>query len=259
MIAQRSHMHIITVRASLLFYPLLPDCKSALMLQAAQQDISAEREVYQTSRSGLDTMYTEAKKQLEDETRLRIVSGSPEESNWTALSFFQTPPLFCISLSLSLSLSELNSLSFLQFSVLHILVLLKRLNDELFHFPWLPSSTEPWCWTMVWWCVFLNVNECEKEKNRKTWKRAPHVCSMMWYSVLKVWWEFVGWMVCVYRQVLLEQKFVLMSWWCCFCPVLILHLACTTSSIAKLVCQLQPKYSRPPSPLFAPPSLLKHF
>ena len=100
MIAQRSHMHIITVPASLLIYPLLPDCKSALMLQAAQQDISAEREVYQTSRSGLDTMYTEAKKQLEDETRLRIVSGSPEDSNWTAFSFFQTPPLFCISLSL---------------------------------------------------------------------------------------------------------------------------------------------------------------
>ncbi|XP_070184630.1 RUN and FYVE domain-containing protein 2-like, partial [Littorina saxatilis] len=41
-------------------------------IQAAQQDISAEREVYQTSRQGLDTMYTEAKKQLEDETRLRI-------------------------------------------------------------------------------------------------------------------------------------------------------------------------------------------
>ena len=112
MIAQRSHMHIITVRASLLFYPLLPDCKSALMLQAAQQDISAEREVYQTSRSGLDTMYTEAKKQLEDETRLRIVSGSPEESNWTALSFFQTPPLFCISLSLSVNWIVFPSCSF---------------------------------------------------------------------------------------------------------------------------------------------------
>nr|KAG5685667.1 hypothetical protein BaRGS_012430 [Batillaria attramentaria] len=41
-------------------------------IQAAQQDISAEREVYQTSRAGLDTMYTEAKKQLEDETRLRL-------------------------------------------------------------------------------------------------------------------------------------------------------------------------------------------
>lgn len=166
MIAQRYHMHIITVPASLLFNPLLPDCKSALMLQAAQQDISAEREVYQTSRSGLDTMYTEAKKQLEDETRLRIVSGSPEESNWATLSFFQTPPLLCISLSLC----ELNSLSFLQFSMLRILVLL---NDELFHFPWLSRSTEPWSWTMVsrwtmvWWCVFLNVNECEKEKKMK--------------------------------------------------------------------------------------------
>ncbi|KAL8604542.1 hypothetical protein ACOMHN_015826 [Nucella lapillus] len=43
-----------------------------LKMKAAEQDISAEREVYQTSRAGLDTMYTDMKKQLEDETRLRL-------------------------------------------------------------------------------------------------------------------------------------------------------------------------------------------
>ncbi|PVD39571.1 hypothetical protein C0Q70_02206 [Pomacea canaliculata] len=41
-------------------------------IEVAQQDINVEREVYQVSRAGLDTMFTEAKKQLEEETRLRL-------------------------------------------------------------------------------------------------------------------------------------------------------------------------------------------
>ncbi|XP_076459398.1 RUN and FYVE domain-containing protein 2-like [Babylonia areolata] len=43
-----------------------------IKMKAAEQDISAEREVYQTSRAGLDTMYTDIKRQLEEETRLRL-------------------------------------------------------------------------------------------------------------------------------------------------------------------------------------------
>lgn len=50
--------------------------------QVAQQDINVEREVYQVSRAGLDTMFTEAKKQLEEETRLRLVSDAPSDLNW---------------------------------------------------------------------------------------------------------------------------------------------------------------------------------
>ncbi|CAG5132021.1 unnamed protein product, partial [Candidula unifasciata] len=41
-------------------------------MEAAKQDIDAERETYLTSRAGLDTLYAEARRQLEDETKLRL-------------------------------------------------------------------------------------------------------------------------------------------------------------------------------------------
>ncbi|XP_005092555.1 RUN and FYVE domain-containing protein 2 isoform X2 [Aplysia californica] len=41
-------------------------------MEAAKQDIDAERATYITSRAGLDTMYADVKKQLEDETKLRL-------------------------------------------------------------------------------------------------------------------------------------------------------------------------------------------
>lgn len=45
-------------------------------LQLTKQDIDIERETYQTSRAGLDSLVAEAKKRLEDETQTRIVSIS---------------------------------------------------------------------------------------------------------------------------------------------------------------------------------------
>lgn len=44
-----------------------------VMLQSAQQDIQTERETYQQSRQGLDVMYQEVKKKLQDETQMRLV------------------------------------------------------------------------------------------------------------------------------------------------------------------------------------------
>ncbi|KAH9494897.1 RUN and FYVE domain-containing protein 2 [Bulinus truncatus] len=41
-------------------------------IEAAKQDIDTERETYMTSRAGLDNMYADAKKQLEEETKLRL-------------------------------------------------------------------------------------------------------------------------------------------------------------------------------------------
>uniref|UniRef100_A0A2C9JVE9 RUN domain-containing protein n=1 Tax=Biomphalaria glabrata TaxID=6526 RepID=A0A2C9JVE9_BIOGL len=41
-------------------------------IEAAKQDIDTERETYMTSRAGLDSMYAEAKKQLDEETKLRL-------------------------------------------------------------------------------------------------------------------------------------------------------------------------------------------
>ncbi|XP_055876154.1 RUN and FYVE domain-containing protein 2-like isoform X3 [Biomphalaria glabrata] len=46
-------------------------------IEAAKQDIDTERETYMTSRAGLDSMYAEAKKQLDEETKLRLVG--PEQ------------------------------------------------------------------------------------------------------------------------------------------------------------------------------------
>ena len=42
--------------------------------QIAKADIEIERETYQTSRSGLNEMYTEAKEKLQEETQAREVS-----------------------------------------------------------------------------------------------------------------------------------------------------------------------------------------
>ncbi|KAJ8318473.1 hypothetical protein KUTeg_003564 [Tegillarca granosa] len=41
-------------------------------LEAAKQDIDIERETYQTSRAGLDQMCADAKKKMEEETKLRL-------------------------------------------------------------------------------------------------------------------------------------------------------------------------------------------
>ncbi|XP_048763276.1 RUN and FYVE domain-containing protein 2-like isoform X3 [Ostrea edulis] len=41
-------------------------------LEAAKQDIETERETYKTSREGLDNMYTDLKKKLEEETHVRL-------------------------------------------------------------------------------------------------------------------------------------------------------------------------------------------
>ncbi|XP_059168703.1 RUN and FYVE domain-containing protein 2-like [Physella acuta] len=41
-------------------------------IEAAKQDIDTERETYMTSRAGLDIMYADAKKQLDEETKLRL-------------------------------------------------------------------------------------------------------------------------------------------------------------------------------------------
>ncbi|KAL5019311.1 hypothetical protein ScPMuIL_005033 [Solemya velum] len=41
-------------------------------LESAKQDMDTERTTYQTSREGLDTMYSDAKKKLQDETQLRL-------------------------------------------------------------------------------------------------------------------------------------------------------------------------------------------
>ncbi|XP_061175010.1 RUN and FYVE domain-containing protein 2-like isoform X2 [Saccostrea echinata] len=41
-------------------------------LEAAKQDIETERETYKTSREGLDSMYSDLKKQLEEETHVRL-------------------------------------------------------------------------------------------------------------------------------------------------------------------------------------------
>ncbi|GFO38831.1 run and fyve domain-containing protein 2-like protein [Plakobranchus ocellatus] len=49
---------------------LLEGCQK--QLENAKQDLDVERETYQTSRAGLDTMYADAKKQLEDETKVRL-------------------------------------------------------------------------------------------------------------------------------------------------------------------------------------------
>lgn len=49
---------------------LLNDHKRQLEL--TKQDIDTERETYQTSRAGLDSMFAEAKKRLEDETQTRL-------------------------------------------------------------------------------------------------------------------------------------------------------------------------------------------
>ena len=43
-------------------------------LQIAKADIEIERETYQTSRSGLNEMYTEAKEKLQEEAQAREVS-----------------------------------------------------------------------------------------------------------------------------------------------------------------------------------------
>lgn len=45
-----------------------------LLAKAAKQDIETERETYKTSREGLDNMYTDLKKKLEEETHVRLVS-----------------------------------------------------------------------------------------------------------------------------------------------------------------------------------------
>ena len=52
------HLHII-----FLFFPV----------KAAKQDIETERETYKTSREGLDNMYTDLKKKLDEETHVRLV------------------------------------------------------------------------------------------------------------------------------------------------------------------------------------------
>ena len=41
--------------------------------KAAKQDIETERETYKTSREGLDNMYTDLKKKLDEETHVRLV------------------------------------------------------------------------------------------------------------------------------------------------------------------------------------------
>lgn len=43
--------------------------------QTAQQDIQIERETYQQSRQGLDCLYQEAKKKLNEEIQTRLVSS----------------------------------------------------------------------------------------------------------------------------------------------------------------------------------------
>ncbi|GFR57411.1 RUN and FYVE domain-containing protein 2-like [Elysia marginata] len=49
---------------------LLTGCQK--QIENAKQDLDAERETYQTSRAGLDTMYADAKKKLDDETKVRL-------------------------------------------------------------------------------------------------------------------------------------------------------------------------------------------
>ncbi len=44
------------------------------LIQIARADIEIERETYQTSRSGLNEMYTEAKEKLQEETQAKQVS-----------------------------------------------------------------------------------------------------------------------------------------------------------------------------------------
>ncbi|CAL1534204.1 unnamed protein product [Lymnaea stagnalis] len=48
------------------------DLKLLYYFKATKQDIDTERETYMTSRAGLDIMYADAKKQLEEETKLRL-------------------------------------------------------------------------------------------------------------------------------------------------------------------------------------------
>ena len=48
------------------------------MFQTAKVDLDTERETYETSRNGLDTMYQDMQKKLREETGVRLVGGTKQ-------------------------------------------------------------------------------------------------------------------------------------------------------------------------------------
>lgn len=70
----------------------------SVILQSTVDDVVTERETYQTSREGLEQMYSECQKRLKDEIRARQVSPLSEwhQFNGGSSRYSNNPVIYCL-------------------------------------------------------------------------------------------------------------------------------------------------------------------
>ena len=69
-----------------------------LCVQSTQDDLDTERETYQSSRTGLDSMYIDTQKKLQEETQMRLVSTTTHSPTGVVIEW--TSPPVCIPINI---------------------------------------------------------------------------------------------------------------------------------------------------------------